>query len=54
MTVNGVPVSEDIVNGWQYRPETQSIAFLGNYVPPPGALIRIEYAFTRNPDGGIP
>ena len=54
VTVNGVPIAQDIVNGWQYRADTQSIGFLGNYVPPPGAIIRIEYAFTRNPDGGIP
>ncbi|MHB8878016.1 MAG: vWA domain-containing protein [Myxococcaceae bacterium] len=54
VTVNGVPIPRDVVNGWQYRPETQSIAFLGNYVPPPGAEIRISYAFSRNPDGGSP
>ncbi|MBX5480931.1 MAG: VWA domain-containing protein [Myxococcaceae bacterium] len=44
VTVNGVKIPRDVVNGWQYRPDTQSIAFLGNYVPPPGAQIRIEYA----------
>lgn len=44
VTVNGVAIPRDVVNGWQYRAETQSIAFLGNYVPPPGAQIRIEYA----------
>ncbi len=44
--VNGVPVPKDVVNGWQYRPETQSITFSGSYVPPPGASIRVEYAFT--------
>jgi hypothetical protein len=42
--VNGTPVPKDVVNGWQYRTETQSVTFLGNYVPPPGALLRFEYA----------
>ncbi|WP_225414591.1 vWA domain-containing protein [Stigmatella hybrida] len=42
--VNGAPVPRDLVNGWQYRADTQSITFLGNYVPPPGALLRFEYA----------
>ncbi|HVG64404.1 MAG TPA: VWA domain-containing protein [Hyalangium sp.] len=42
--VNGTAVPRDVVNGWQYRSETQSITFLGNYVPPPGALMRFEYA----------
>jgi hypothetical protein len=45
--VNGVPVAKDVVTGWQYRDETQSIVFLGNYVPEPGSVIRIEYAFTK-------
>lgn len=43
--VNGNLIPKDVVNGWQYRVETQSITFLGNYVPPPGALLRFEYAF---------
>lgn len=50
--VNGVPVPKDVVNGWQYRPDTQSISFLGNYVPPPGANVRIEYAISPFTDGG--
>jgi hypothetical protein len=42
--VNGVPVPQNLVNGWQYRADTRSVTFLGNYVPPPGALLRFEYA----------
>jgi hypothetical protein len=42
--VNGTAVPRDIVNGWQYRQETQSVTFLGNYVPAPGAVLRFEYA----------
>ncbi|MDY7230879.1 vWA domain-containing protein [Hyalangium rubrum] len=42
--VNGTLVPRDVVNGWQYREETQSVTFLGNYVPPPGAVLRFEYA----------
>ncbi len=45
--VNGVAIPKDVVNGWQYREETQSIAFLGNFVPPPGASIRVEYAIAE-------
>ena len=45
--VNGVLIPRDIVNGWQYRDETQSIAFLGNYVPPPAAQILVEYAISE-------
>ena len=47
VTVNGVAVSEGVVNGWQYRADTNSIIFLGNYVPPPAAVVRIEYAFSK-------
>ena len=44
--VNGVTIPRDIVNGWQFRAETQSIAFAGSFVPPPGAIIRVEYAIS--------
>jgi hypothetical protein len=42
--VNGISIPRDVVNGWQYRDDTQSITFAGSYVPPPGATLRIEYA----------
>lgn len=45
--VNGMVVPADPVNGWQYREETNSIVFLGSYIPPPAAEIRLEYAFTK-------
>ncbi len=45
--VNGVLIPQDVVSGWQYRADTQSIAFLGNYVPPPRADVRIEYAYVE-------
>ncbi len=44
--VNDVAIPRDVVSGWQYRADTQSIAFAGSYVPPPGASIRIEYAIS--------
>lgn len=44
--VNGTLIPMDVVSGWQYRADTNSIAFLGNYVPPPGAQITIQYAIT--------
>ena len=45
--VNGMVVPQDPVNGWQYRADTNSVVFLGTYVPPPGAEIRLEYAFSK-------
>lgn len=47
VTVNGVAVAQDPVNGWQYRADTNSVVFLGNYVPPPGAIVRLTYAYAR-------
>jgi hypothetical protein len=44
VTVDGVPINADPVNGWQYRPEINSIAFSGDYVPPPGSTVRIFFA----------
>jgi len=41
------PVPRDDVTGWQYRADTNSVVFLGTYVPPPGSTVRIEYAFAR-------
>ncbi|HVE81952.1 MAG TPA: VWA domain-containing protein [Myxococcales bacterium] len=42
--VNGALVPKDPFVGWQYQSDTRSITFLGTYVPPPGASIRISYA----------
>jgi len=44
VTVNGVPIREHPVQGWQYRPEVNSVTFPGDYVPPPGAELRLFYA----------
>lgn len=40
-------IPQNDVTGWQYRADTNSVVFLGTYVPPPGSTIRIEYAFAR-------
>lgn len=40
-------VPKNDVTGWQYRADTNSIVFLGTYIPPPGSTVRIEYAFAR-------
>ncbi len=40
-------VPQDPVTGWQYRADTNSIVFLGTWVPPPGSTVRIEYAYAR-------
>ena len=45
--VDGVPVAQDPVNGWQYRNDTNSVVFLGNYVPAPGSTVRLQYAYAR-------
>lgn len=47
VTVNGQTIPQDLVNGWQYRADTNSVVFLGNYVPPPGATVRLRYAYAR-------
>lgn len=47
VTVDGVSIPQDLVNGWQYRAETNAVVFLGNYVPPPGSTVRLRYAYTR-------
>lgn len=47
VTVAGAPVPQDPVNGWQYRADTNSVVFLGNYVPPPGSIVRLTYAYAR-------
>lgn len=41
-------VPEDAVTGFQYRADTNSVVFLGTYIPPPGATVRIEYAFSKS------
>jgi hypothetical protein len=47
VTVNGATIPENPITGWQYRADTNSIVFLGTYVPPPAAIVRIEYAFVK-------
>ena len=47
VTVGGVTIPQDPVNGWQYRADTNSVVFLGNYVPPPGSTVRLTYAYAR-------
>jgi hypothetical protein len=42
-----VSVPNDPVAGFQYRADTNSVVFLGTYVPPPGSTVRITYAFTK-------
>ena len=44
--VNGVSIPRSVVGGWTYRSDTNSIAFLGSYVPPPGANLEIHYAIS--------
>jgi hypothetical protein len=47
VTVDGVVIAQDPVNGWQYRTDTNSVVFLGNYVPAPGSTVRLQYAYAR-------
>jgi hypothetical protein len=47
VTVDGVVIPQSVVNGWQYQANTNSIVFLGAYVPPPGAQIQFLYAISN-------
>lgn len=47
VTVGGVVIPQDLVNGWQYRADTNSVVFLGNYVPAPGSTVQLRYAYAR-------
>jgi hypothetical protein len=40
-------VPNDAVSGFQYRADTNSVVFLGTYIPPPGSQVRLEYAFAK-------
>ncbi|GIL18579.1 MAG: hypothetical protein BroJett040_23300 [Oligoflexia bacterium] len=43
VTVNGVNVSQDAVNGWTYDSSNWTIAFHGTSVPPSGADVQIHF-----------
>lgn len=43
VTVNGVNVPQDAVNGWTYDAATMSIAFHGQGIPQAGADVRINF-----------
>lgn len=43
VTVNGVPLAQDPVNGWTYDAATMTIFFHGTGVPPAGANVLIKY-----------
>jgi hypothetical protein len=47
VTVDGVLIPQDPVNGWTYKADTNSIVFLGTYVPPPGSIVQMKYAFNK-------
>ncbi len=44
VTVDGQPVAEDPQAGWEYLASVNAVAFLGSYVPEPGAAVVIRYA----------
>lgn len=45
MTTIAVP--NDPVTGFQYRADTNSVVFLGTFVPPPGSTVQLRYAYSR-------
>ena len=49
VTVDSSYVPQHPVNGWEYREDTNSIAFAGDYVPPPGSFIQVFYAIADSP-----
>jgi hypothetical protein len=44
VSVDGQPVVQDPQSGWQYLASINAVAFLGSYVPDPGASVVIKYA----------
>ncbi len=63
VSVDGQPVAQDAQGGWQYLANINAVAFLGSYVPEPGAAVVITYAVAaamrpaqglahRSPHGG--
>ncbi len=44
VTVDGAPVAQDPQAGWEYLSAINTVAFLGSYVPDPGADVTISYA----------
>ncbi len=47
VTVDGRAIARHPVFGWEYREEINSIAFSGDYVPPPGSQVRIFFAIDK-------
>lgn len=47
VSVDGRQIARHPVAGWEYREEINSIAFSGDYVPPPGSQLRIFYAIDK-------
>ncbi len=44
VTVDGQPVAQDPLAGWQYLASVNAVAFLGSYIPAPGSAVNITYA----------
>jgi hypothetical protein len=42
-----IVVPNDPVGGFQYRADTNSVVFLGTFIPPPASQVRLEYAFAK-------
>lgn len=49
--VNGTQVSQAAVDGWQYFPNSNTIAFFGNAMPQAGDTVQVSYEYidTANP-----
>lgn len=45
--MTSIVVPNDPVSGFQYRVDTNSVVFLGTFVPPPGSTVRITYAYSK-------
>jgi hypothetical protein len=43
ISVNGVAISEDVVNGWTYSPDANSILFHGSSIPPQDSVIQVNF-----------
>lgn len=45
--INGTPLVQHPVDGWQYREDINSVAFAGDYVPEANAEIQVRYGVSQ-------
>ena len=43
--INGTETLQTTVDGWQYSPSANTIAFFGNAMPKVGDVLRVDYEY---------